>query len=305
MIKHQTLTRTVLAGVTALTLFAGSALGVTSRPAHAAPAPAQDAETAAFLTLINNYRTQNGVGALTVDMKLQAASNWMSADMLGSGCVRKGTCSHTDTQGHDVATRLASFGYTAPGGENIYGNWWSGGTGGSPAQKAFDWWKQSPGHNRNMLDGSYKAIGISRSCNSGECAWVTNFGTQVVQTQGCATMVECALLLDAAKKKASPTPTPAPGPAPAPAPMIGNTAVDRASALYVKWVQQSLNQVANAGLAVDGDFGPITHNAVVAFQKSKGLVVDGIVGEQTETALVAAGAPNPPGSKRTGFAQQR
>ena len=37
--------------------------------------------------------------------------------------------------------------------------------------------------------------------------------------------------------------------------------------------------------AVDGIFGPKTHQAVLAFQRSAGISVDGIVGVQTWTAL--------------------
>jgi len=39
------------------------------------------------------------------------------------------------------------------------------------------------------------------------------------------------------------------------------------------------------GIAADGDFGPNTHKAVVAFQSSKGLVADGIVGPKTWAAI--------------------
>ena len=39
-------------------------------------------------------------------------------------------------------------------------------------------------------------------------------------------------------------------------------------------------------ITVDGIFGPQTHNAVVNFQSSRGLVVDGIVGPQTWGALI-------------------
>lgn len=38
-------------------------------------------------------------------------------------------------------------------------------------------------------------------------------------------------------------------------------------------------------IAVDGDFGPATEKAVIAFQKSKGLTADGIVGPKTWAAL--------------------
>ena len=52
----------------------------------------------------------------------------------------------------------------------------------------------------------------------------------------------------------------------------------------VKWVQDMLNHNGYS-LTVDGAFGTKTHNAVVSFQKSKGLAVDGIVGYSTRTAL--------------------
>jgi murein DD-endopeptidase MepM/ murein hydrolase activator NlpD len=39
------------------------------------------------------------------------------------------------------------------------------------------------------------------------------------------------------------------------------------------------------GTAADGDFGPNTHKAVIAFQTSKGLVADGIVGPNTWKAI--------------------
>lgn len=39
------------------------------------------------------------------------------------------------------------------------------------------------------------------------------------------------------------------------------------------------------GIGADGDFGPKTHAAVVAFQTSKGLAADGIVGPKTWAAI--------------------
>lgn len=47
----------------------------------------------------------------------------------------------------------------------------------------------------------------------------------------------------------------------------------------VVYLQQKL------GISADGDFGPKTHAAVVAFQGSKGLVADGIVGPKTWAAI--------------------
>lgn len=62
----------------------------------------------------------------------------------------------------------------------------------------------------------------------------------------------------------------------------------RNSSEYVRWVQQSLNQILGLRLAVDGIAGPMTHSAIRSFQQSRGLTVDGIVGPITEAALVAA-----------------
>jgi peptidoglycan hydrolase-like protein with peptidoglycan-binding domain len=69
--------------------------------------------------------------------------------------------------------------------------------------------------------------------------------------------------------------------------------IDRRGPAYMRWVQQSLNQVDNAGLVVDGIKGPRTTAAVRRFQQRSGLVPDGIVGPRTEAALIAAGAPRP------------
>ena len=38
---------------------------------------------------------------------------------------------------------------------------------------------------------------------------------------------------------------------------------------------------------IDGDFGSGTHNAVIAFQKKKGLTRDGVVGKNTWSKLYA------------------
>jgi len=71
--------------------------------------------------------------------------------------------------------------------------------------------------------------------------------------------------------------------------------VDRRSANYIRWVQQSLNRILGLQLAVDGDAREKTKKAISDFQRQRGLLVDGLVGTKTEAALVAAGAGQPPG----------
>ncbi len=60
------------------------------------------------------------------------------------------------------------------------------------------------------------------------------------------------------------------------------------TSLEVKTVQQALNQLGTAQLTVDGIYGPLTQQAVSAFQQANGLTVDGIVGPQTSQALNTA-----------------
>ena len=75
--------------------------------------------------------------------------------------------------------------------------------------------------------------------------------------------------------------------------------VDRRGPAYVRWVQEWLNRLEGAGLAVDGVAGPRTRAAIRALQGRRGLVQDGVAGPRTEAALLAAGAPPPPGAAPT------
>jgi peptidoglycan hydrolase-like protein with peptidoglycan-binding domain len=59
------------------------------------------------------------------------------------------------------------------------------------------------------------------------------------------------------------------------------------SADYVREVQTLLN-AAGANLVVDGDLGPVTKAAIVAYQTAAGLVVDGDPGPLTLAALRTA-----------------
>ena len=132
------------------------------------PAQSLDSEQALFLTLINNYRAQNGLGALQVSPALQQAAQWMSTDMAA-----KNYFSHTDSLGRDPFQRMAAFNYRySPAGENLA-------AGNSGAQATFTQWQSSPGHNQNMLNPGYRAIGIGRAYNAGSSYrwyWTTNFG---------------------------------------------------------------------------------------------------------------------------------
>lgn len=91
---------------------------------------------------------------------------------------------------------------------------------------------------------------------------------------------------------------PAPGPAPVPTnwtdamirnlPNISQGAKDPAGGpLLVHRLQAILRDVAGYGeLGVDGDFGPLTNNALRNYQGTRGLTADGIVGPHTWQSIL-------------------
>jgi Putative peptidoglycan binding domain len=59
--------------------------------------------------------------------------------------------------------------------------------------------------------------------------------------------------------------------------------------IRVKWLQTALNSLgASPRLDVDGEYGPMTRDAVLAFQKEHDLVADAWAGDVTHTALQLA-----------------
>jgi uncharacterized protein YkwD/chitodextrinase len=170
---HPTVSRTLLCAVL---FFAGNLVF--------AQVPALDSEELTFLTLINNYRAQNGAGALQVSVALQHSSQWMSNDMATMNYF-----SHTDSLGRDPFTRMEAFGYHwYPWGENIA-------AGAADAQTMFNLWQTNCdpdasgactyAHRQNMLNPSYVVIGIARAFNANSTYhwyWTTDFGGFLDQT---------------------------------------------------------------------------------------------------------------------------
>jgi uncharacterized protein YkwD len=138
---------------------------------------ALDSEEAQFLTLINTYRAQNGRGALTASTNLNRASAWMARDL----AVNR-RFSHTDSLGRSPSTRVRDCDYPQGAGENI-----AAGTVKDTAAEAFEMWRNSSGHNANMLGSSYRQIGIARYYDASapyRWYWVTNFGSTDDGTDG-------------------------------------------------------------------------------------------------------------------------
>jgi uncharacterized protein YkwD len=126
-------------------------------PAPAAPAPAtpppgestDQGLPAEINRLINEQRTTNGCGALTVNDQLTAAAHDHSAWMAQSG-----TLSHTGSGGSTFVTRAQAAGYAQPSAENIA-------MGYRTAAEVVDGWMTSSGHRANILNCQSKTVGVA------------------------------------------------------------------------------------------------------------------------------------------------
>jgi uncharacterized protein YkwD len=132
-------------------------------------AEALDSEEQAFLVQLNDYRAQNGLVPLQINETLNGVARWMANDM-----ATKNYFSHTDSLGRDPFARMDQLGYAYNTwrGENLV-------AGTETAPYAFQMWKDSPGHNANMLGANYTVVGIARVFNPNSSYgwyWATEFG---------------------------------------------------------------------------------------------------------------------------------
>jgi uncharacterized protein YkwD len=127
-----------------------------------------DTEEAAFLQLINDYRVSKGLGKLTATPLLNQVAYDHSLDM-----GQKAYFAHDDLAGNSPFTRMKNAGYRGGAmAENIA-------AGNATGAATFTQWKNSPGHDANMLGTRYKAIGIGRANVAGSpyrWYWTTDFG---------------------------------------------------------------------------------------------------------------------------------
>ncbi len=163
-------------GLLALALLVGAVL---APPAKAAVG--YGAEEIAFVQLLNDYRVSNGLQPLLVSDMISEACDRHNSDM--------GKYRFFDhyTQGSDWFAigaspwdRMAASGYNynTYKGENIAAGYGS-------AAAVFQGWKNSPGHNANMLGSNYKVLGVSLVYVSGSpygTYWTTDFGGYVDST---------------------------------------------------------------------------------------------------------------------------
>lgn len=140
---------------------------------------------AEFLQLINDYRRANGLTQLKVSAAINKAAYAHSLDMGQRNYFAHNTLEPVPAWqgGVTFSDRMRGMGYTytTGRGENIAG-------GQSTAQIVFNSWKNSPGHNRNMLNANFKVIGIGfvQVPNSRYVYyWTTDFGGYVDAAPVC------------------------------------------------------------------------------------------------------------------------
>ncbi|MEH6372822.1 CAP domain-containing protein [Streptomyces sp. KLMMK] len=115
--------------------------------------------------MVNAERAKAGCSPLTINAKLQAAAQGHSDDMAA-----RDYYAHTSPEGKSPGDRMTAAGYRwSTYGENIFK---------SPkdARTAMDGWMKSPGHRSNILNCSFKEIGVGINFKSNGPWWTQNFG---------------------------------------------------------------------------------------------------------------------------------
>ncbi|MFI6139022.1 sigma-70 family RNA polymerase sigma factor [Streptomyces griseus] len=137
-------------------------------PDPPAPAPQAPAGTAGQVTdLVNAERAKEGCGPVTVNDQLNTAAQRHSADMEANDYF-----SHTSQDGRDPGDRITAAGYRwSTYGENIA-------KGQQTPADVMRSWMDSPGHRANILNCSFKEIGVGKQNSGGGPVWTQVFGAR-------------------------------------------------------------------------------------------------------------------------------
>jgi uncharacterized protein YkwD len=121
---------------------------------------------AEVLRIVNTERAKAGCGALTADNRLANAAQKHSADMAANDYF-----SHTSRNGDQMADRVDAAGYPWRGlGENIA-------KGQTTPASVMQAWMNSSGHRANILNCSFRNIGVGLAYDGSSPVWTQNFGT--------------------------------------------------------------------------------------------------------------------------------
>ena len=159
MSEPSTLLRSTARGLAILilaTLTACSAIGTQQKDLTEAPIITPIAiDEAKLLELLNAYRSQNSLPALTIDQTLNAVSSDMARHIAKRDSLK--------TWAHSVfglSQRLEKAGYANyAAAENL-------GAGYTSLEAAFEGWQGSDGHNKNLLNPYVTRVGTGRMLRS-------------------------------------------------------------------------------------------------------------------------------------------
>ncbi len=160
----------------ALTLaLAAAAIGIAFAPAAAAATRLERSNESVsaqsdLIALVNGYRANNGLQAVSPSGALTAAAAWMAGDMAAKNYI-----GHVSTDGRSPTQRMSAFGYPATSmytGEDL-------GAGFASADAVLAGWQASAAHNAVLLNPNYNAIGIGLVYNASSTYkwyWAADFG---------------------------------------------------------------------------------------------------------------------------------
>jgi uncharacterized protein YkwD len=139
-------------------LFGGSLGGGTlgGAPAHRVSTNTRDAKAAAGL--VSEYRSSRGLSPVVADATLNRAAEVQARAVAEAGALSHG----------QFASRMTSFGINGYSAENLV-------AGSKTVEHAIVRWKNSPGHNQNLLMPEARRIGIAYASSPGagyEHYWV-------------------------------------------------------------------------------------------------------------------------------------
>ncbi|MEV6856830.1 sigma-70 family RNA polymerase sigma factor [Streptomyces microflavus] len=132
------------------------------------PAPAPPASVGGqVLQIVNAERAKEGCGPVTSNDLLATAAQRHSADMAS-----RDYFSHTSPDGTDPGDRITAAGYRwSTYGENIA-------KGQRTPADVMKSWMDSPGHRANILNCSFKEMGIGKQDSGGGPVWTQKFGAR-------------------------------------------------------------------------------------------------------------------------------
>src|SRR5437870_10492537 len=123
-----------------------------------------------LIALVNAYRANNGLQAVSASGALTGAATWMAGDMAAKNYI-----GHVSSDGRSPVQRMSAFGYPAPSmytGEAL-------GAGYPSAGGVLAGWQTSAAHNAVLLNPNYNAVGIGLVYNASSTYkwyWAADFG---------------------------------------------------------------------------------------------------------------------------------